>query len=459
MDRTLCLFRDDLRVTDNPALTAGLERLGSGGDVVALYVLEDSTPGLRPLGGAARWWLHGALEDLRRSLEQLGIPLLLRRGDSRRIVAETAEAARASRVHLTRRYGVAGQDVDSELMATLRRRGVAVEEWPGHLLHEPEDVATVSGEHYKVFTPFWRALRSRAVQEPLPAPRGGQGLQSVRHSLNGLGVSSGDLSRWELRPSSPDWAAGLREIWEPTERAALRHLEDFVDGGIERYASERDLPAAPATSGLSPFLRFGQISVRQVWHSGVRAGGTDREDFLSELAWREFHWHLLHHHPRMAEQNMRPTFDAYPWQSRRDAPELFRAWAQGRTGFPLVDAGQRELWRTGHMHNRVRMVSASLLVKNFGIDWREGEAWFWDTLVDADAASNPGNWQWVAGCGVDAAPYFRIFNPERQRQRFDPEGRYVARWVPELGSTEYPAPVVELQESRQEALAHYQSLG
>lgn len=460
MTRTLCWFRDDLRVADHPALHAACEAAGDGGDVIGLYVLDDTSPGVRPLGGAARWWLHGALESLEERLAALGIPLLVRRGDPQEIVAGIASAVSADRVQWTRRYGGPERNIDAEIKASLPETGIQVESFPGHLLHEPWTVETTTGGPYKVFTPFWRALAARDVGQPLPEPGPVADLPSVTASLAGAGVALGDLSEWELRPSAPDWAGGLQARWDPTESAGQQRLATFIESYLQEYDVARDHPADQGTSGLSPYLRFGQVSPRDVMHSVAESAEHDgpAESFISELGWREFCWHLLYHFPQMPWENLRSVFDHYPWSSRAQQPELFEAWASGRTGFPWVDAGQRELWETGHMHNRVRMASASLLVKNFGIDWREGEAWFWDTLVDADAASNPANWQWVAGSGADAAPYFRIFNPDRQLQRFDPDGEYVSRWVPERDTEDYPEPIIDLKESRQEALAHYEQL-
>lgn len=459
MTRTVCWFRDDLRIRDNAALHAACEATADGGDVVGLYVLDEASPGVRPLGGAVRWWLHGALVSLSEDLAALGIPLVVRRGDPAEIVPQLATAIDADRVHWSRRYGGPEREVDAGIKAALPERGIQPQSFPGYLLHEPWRVQTTTGGPYQVFTPFWRAISTEEPDQVLPAPGPCGDLRSTTASLAGSSVALGDVNDWGLRPTRPDWAAGLRATWTPTEEAGQSRLERFAEDLVQDYDSARDRPAADGTSGLSPYLRFGQVSPRQIWQTVAgRSADDSARTFLSELGWREFCWHLLYHFPQMPQQNLRSAFDAYPWSSKEDQPELFDAWAEGRTGLPWVDAGQRELWETGHIHNRVRMASASLLVKNFGIDWRTGEAWFWDTLVDADEASNPANWQWVAGCGADAAPYFRIFNPERQRERFDPQGEYIRRWVPEWGTEDYPEPVVDLKESRQEALAHYDSI-
>jgi deoxyribodipyrimidine photo-lyase len=322
-----------------------------------------------------------------------------------------------------------------------------VRSFAANLLIEPWQVTTEQGGPYQVFTPFWRAAQQRAMRKPLAAPE-----------VLGAGVLEGEaLDDWGLRPTSPDWATGLRATWSPGEEGAGRRLETFARSILQHY-HRRDEPAQPVTSLLSPSLRFGELSPAQVWHrlhaSLDPAARRNAPKFLSELGWREFNHHILFHQPDLATRNHRPQFDAFPWNSP-DPAEL-RAWQQGRTGIPLVDAGMRELWQTGYMHNRVRMVAASFLVKKLLVDWRVGERWFWDTLVDADEASNPGNWQWVAGSGADAAPYFRVFNPVLQAGKFDPDGEYVRRWVPELSSADYPAPIADLAETRREALAAYE---
>ncbi|RQP12940.1 MAG: deoxyribodipyrimidine photo-lyase [Microbacteriaceae bacterium] len=440
---TLVWFRDDLRVADHPALLAAVER---GAPVVAAYVLDEHGDGVRAPGGAARWWLHHSLAALREELAALGIPLVLRRGLAAELVPQLVVDTGADTVLWNRRYGPA-RAIDAELKARMREAGTEVRSFPGDVLAEPQELATASGTPYRVFTPFWNALRGRPIPPPLPAPDAvGSPAEPV----------AGDaLDDWGLLPRRPDWAGGLRATWTPGEAAGLERLEEFA-AELDGYA-DRDLPAVDATSRLSPRLRWGELSPRQVWHRIRREGGPEAEGFLRELGWRDFFRHTLFHDARLATRNLRPQFDRFPWAEPH--PAELDAWRYGRTGIPFVDAGMRELWATGTMHNRVRMSAASLLVKNLLVDWRVGEAWFWDTLVDADEASNPGNWQWVAGSGLDAAPYFRVFNPERQAARFDPDGAYVRHWVPELGTDTYPAPIVDLAASRERALAAYESLG
>ena len=430
-------LRDDLRLADNPALRAAIDR---DEPIVVLYVLDEESPGIRPFGGAARWWLHHSLASLSVRLRELGATLTLRRGPAARVVREAVADAGASAVFWNRRYGAAERDIDASLKTSLRDDGLEVASFAGSLLHEPWTVKTGSGTHFSVFTPFWRAcLALPAPRKPLPAPRHLDGASSR--------PASDDLDDWGLLPTRPDWAGGLRETWEPGEPAARDRLGSFLNDDIGAYDRARDEPSAGATSLLSPRLRWGELSPFTVWHEAVDADGA--AGFLSELGWREFAWHTLFHSPDLATVNLRRQFDAFPWP--RLQPSRLEAWQRGDTGIPLVDAGMRELWHTGFMHNRVRMVTASFLVKNLLIDWRRGEEWFWDTLVDADGASNPFNWQWVAGSGADAAPYFRVFNPELQAKKFDPHGLYISQWASDAPTE----PIVDLAATRKAALAAY----
>ena len=431
-------LRDDLRLADNPALTAAAER---GEPVVLVYVLDEVSEGVRPLGAASRWWLH-------QSLESLGPNLVLRRGAAEEVIPALVAETGAGAVLWNRRYGAA-REIDARLKARLRDDGLDARSFQANLLVEPWTLTTGDGGPYRVFTPFWKAARELRFRDPLPAPEG----------IEWMSAGSEHLVDWGLLPEHPDWAAGLRETWTPGEQGAHDQLESFVDERLENY-HRRDEPAVDGTSHLSPHLRFGEISPFQVWerlHGHLSpAARKNAAKFLSEVGWREFNWSILFHSPELAEKNYRPAYDAFPW-SEPDPAEL-DAWKTGRTGIPLVDAGMRELWRNGVMHNRVRMVVASFLIKNLLVDWRVGEKWFWDTLVDADEASNPGNWQWVAGSGADAAPYFRVFNPELQRSKFDKLDRYVKRWVPEYGTDEYPQPIVDLAATRKEALEAYEAV-
>ena len=441
---TIVWFRDDLRLADNPALRAGVDR---GAPLVLLYLLDEESEGTRPLGGASRWWLHGSLRELGSEIRARGGRLVLRRGAAEEVLPAVVRESGAGAVYWNRRYG-ASREIDARLKAALRADGLEVQSFSANLLVEPWAVTTEQGGPYRVFTPFWRAAQQQQIRDPVASPQ----------QLDGTpGVASDDLDDWALLPTRPDWAAGLREAWEPGERAAAKRLGAFVRDDLADY-DQRDFPAQEVTTRLSPSLRFGEISPVQIWHRVhgdlEPAARRNAAKFLSELGWREFHHHLLFHEPDLATRNHRPAFDAFPWNE--PDPRELEAWQQGRTGIPLVDAGMRELWTTGYMHNRVRMVAASFLIKNLLVDWRVGERWFWDTLVDADEANNPGNWQWVAGSGADAAPYFRVFNPELQASKFDPHGEYIRRWVPEYGTDAYPRPIVDLAETRREALAAYE---
>lgn len=435
-------FRDDLRLADHPALRAAVDR---GGPIVLLYLLDEVSPGIRPLGGATRWWLHHSLAALGARVEGSGGRLVLRRGAAEEVVPALVAETGAKAVLWNRRYG-ASREIDARLASQLRDEGIEVASFAANLLVEPGEITTEAGTPYRVFTPFWRAARERPWREPVAAPR---------QLAAGPPAASDDLADWDLLPTRPDWAGGLRETWEPGETAAHGRLERFVAERLEHYGDRDDLTTE--TSGLSPHLRFGEISpaqiVRRLRGDLSPAARRNVAKFESELGWREFNWSLLAAQPDLATRNQRASFDAFPWSWDR-GPEL-EAWQHGRTGIPLVDAGMRQLWHTGILHNRVRMVVASFLVKNLLRHWRLGEEWFWDTLVDADEASNPGNWQWVAGSGSDAAPYFRVFNPELQAKKFDPRGEYVRRWLPD---DELLAPIVDLAESRREALDAYGTL-
>jgi deoxyribodipyrimidine photo-lyase len=434
-------LRDDLRIADNPALVAA----GAHGvPVVVVYVLDDVSPGIRPLGAASRWWLHHSLVSLAAGLESLGGRLILRHGNTINELNALVDETNATAVYWNRRYSAA-RTLDADLKHSLRGRGVEASSFQANLLFEPWTIASAEGNPYRVFTPFWRTCLDRGTpRDPLPAPT----------AISTVEIDSDDLADWHLLPTKPDWAGGLRERWTPGEASARETLERFAAGALGDY-DRRDEPARDATSHLSPHLRFGEVSPFQIWH---RLGGPlapnarrNRDSYLRQLIWREFNWNILFYSPALATESFRSEFDAFPWSAPE--PTLLGAWQRGDTGIRLVDAGMRELWATGYMHNRVRLVAASFLVKNLLLDWRIGERWFWDTLVDADEANNPGNWQWVAGSGADAAPYFRVFNPDLQASKFDPRGEYIARWIPqnELGVS----PIVDLAATRRDALAAY----
>jgi deoxyribodipyrimidine photo-lyase len=467
---SLVWLRDDLRLDDNPALS---EAAALGLSLTVVYVLDEESADVRPLGGATLWWLHHSLQALASALEANGSRLLLRRGRAADVIKDLAAETGAVHLLWNRRYGLPERTVDAAIKEWAAHNNVRASSHQANLLFEPWTVRTGAGGPYKVFTPFWRACLAGAdIREPLEPPRQ---LPSPATAKGGGLPPGEDLDSWNLLPHSPDWSGGLSATWEPGEEGARRRLDDFLDGPVEDYGTGRNVPGVEGTSRLSPYLRFGEISPFRVWREIRRhfphKVPADVGIFRSELGWREFCWHLLYTNPELATRNYRPEFDRFEWQSL-NANEL-RAWQQGRTGYPFVDAGMRQLWQTGWMHNRVRMATASFLVKNLLADWRIGEAWFWETLVDADAASNPANWQWVAGSGADASPYYRIFNPVTQSKKFDPAGRYLRRFVPELAHLDdkaihepwkagdvagYPAPLVGLPESRERALEAYARL-
>jgi deoxyribodipyrimidine photo-lyase len=478
----LVLFRDDLRLADNPALKAAAE---TGRPVACVFVLDEQSDGIRPLGGAVRWWLHHSLLSLAAGIARLGGRLVLARGPAADRVTAIAAATGAAAVHWNRRYGQAEQAADAVLKARLRAGGIEAASFNGHLMREPWEVTSQAGQPLKVFSPFFRAFVARGeVPRPLAAPKALRPFDWSQAAAADL-VGIDDLG---LLPVSPDWAGGLREAWTPGEEGALGRLDAFIDGGFNGYAENRNRPDIESTSRLSPHLRFGEISARQVWHAVTaaqlggrsRASAKDLEVLQKELGWREFSYHLLGQFPELATKNFQSRFDEFPWQPDE---RMFKAWSRGKTGYPIIDAGMRQLWRTGWMHNRVRMIVASFLIKNLLIDWRQGEEWFWDTLVDADIANNAASWQWVAGSGADAAPYFRVFNPVLQGEKFDPDAVYVKRYLPELArlpaehahkpwlaphpvrasagitpGVTYPHPLVELDRSRDRALDAFKTL-
>jgi len=474
---TLVWLRQDLRLEDNPALEAAGRR---GGPVVAVFIWAPEEEGAWAPGSASRWWLHQSLERLGAAFNATGSELIIRRGPSLAELQRVAKAAGASAVFWNRRYEPASIARDREVEEGLRAAGLQTDSFNGELLHEPGTIRNKVGRPFQVFTPFWRTcLSSAEPADPLPAPR--------KLTPTNLRAASLPLMVLGLEPMH-SWTDGLRAAWRPGSEGAKAELHRFLRKDLLTYNEGRNHPDQVGTSRLSPHLHFGEISPRQVWHAvqrfaesrGIPATTWRCWQFLTELGWREFAHHLLFHFPHTPEQPLRPEFARFPW--RENAPWL-RAWQRGQTGYPLVDAGMRELWATGWMHNRVRMVVASFLVKNLLIPWQEGARWFWDTLVDADLANNTLGWQWTAGCGADAAPFFRIFNPVSQGQKFDPAGRYVRRWVPEvarlpgkwihqpwqappavlaaagveLGRT-YPTPIISLAVSREVALEAYRRI-
>ena len=449
-------FRQDLRLSDQPALAAAMK----DGPVIPVYVLDDETPGNWRIGGAQRWWLHHALASLGRDLEARGSRLILRRGRCSEELRRLAEETGAARIHALRHYEPwwvrAEQEVASALDLRLH---------DGNQLAPPHEVRSGSGQPFKIYTPYWRALQQHLPPpEPVPAPE--------RIPAPERWPESGKLEDWNLLPTRPNWAAEFADLWRPGEERAAEQLHAF-SGAVADYLERRNLPSEEGTSRLSPHLHFGEISPATVYHAAVASGREAGDKFVKELAWRDFTQAQMAAHPEIGERHARPVFDRFPWRRADDARHDFRAWTGGRTGYPIVDAGMRQLWRVGWVHNRVRMIVASFLVKHLLIDWRDGAAWFWDTLVDADYGNNSVNWQWIAGSGFDSNQFTRIMAPLTQSAKFDAAG-YIRQWVPELSGltdeevhdpdasgarpSDYPAKIIGHKEARARALAAYRSV-
>lgn len=426
----LLWFRQDLRVEDNPALHAAVAH----GPVIPLYIWAPGEEGKWPPGAASRWWLHHSLTSLAAALDSRGSRLILRIGNAAQVLEDVIRETGATAVFWNRRYEPAALERDRLIEGRLALRAKT---WNASLLFEPGTILNKSGRPFQVFTPFLRScLEQTEPGEPLPAP--------LRIPAPSAWPKTRRLTELALLPTL-DWADGIRAAWQPGEHGAQARLAE-AQLRLTQYEEERNRPDHPGTSRLSPHLHFGEISARQVWRAA-----RGYPVFRRQLIWREFAHHLLFHFPHTANAPLRPEWERFEW--RNDAEGL-RAWQRGRTGYPIVDAGMRELWRTGWMHNRVRMIVASFLVKHLRIHWEEGAYWFWDTLVDADLANNTLGWQWSAGCGADAAPYFRIFNPARQAAKFDPDGAYVRQW----GPRDFPAPMVNHDAARRDALAAFHNL-
>ncbi len=456
MKTALVWFRRDLRLHDNPALTEALKRHSR---VVPVFIWAPEEENPWAPGAASRWWLHHSLTALNASLTKLGAPLIVRKGHSLATLRALAKETGAESVFWNRLYEPAVIKRDKKIKEALRGDGLTAESLSANLWFEPWESKTLNGDPYRVFTPFWKQLRPRLpAREPLPAPKKLQGSASESESLGSL----------NLLPRIP-WDSGFRNVWTPGEAGALKRLDEFCKKAVGQYQERRDFPSELVTSRLSPHLHFGELSPVQIFARVQRLlaqeTGTgvlkNAEGFLRELAWREFAHHLLFHFPQTPQKPMYDKFANFPWS--KDTGADLKRWQQGQTGIPIVDAGMRELWATGIMHNRVRMIAAGLLTKNLLIPWQQGARWFWDTLVDADLANNTLGWQWVAGCGADAAPYFRVFNPVLQSRKFE-AAAYIRRWVPELATLaddeihEPREPIVDLANSRERALMAYQKI-
>lgn len=414
---SLLWLRQDLRLEDNPAL-----QTASHHPLVAVYIWDDQDP-WSP-GGAAQWWLHKSLLSLHSLFKARGVQLVFKRGNPLQILKNLSEEIKCGSIYWNRCYEPYAIKRDQEIKSYFKSTDIECKSFNGSLLAEPWEIQTKTKGPYQVFTPFWKALQNLSFRESRPIPDL-QGWEEL--------VPSETFEEWGWK--SEKWTGGLEKTWEPGERGAWKTLHSFLDQDIEAYSTKRDFPSEEITSRLSPYLHWGEISPVQVWNQLSLVHGVNALPFLRQLGWREFSYHLLFHFPDLPSGPLRSSFNRFPWESN---PAALEAWQRGKTGYPLVDAGMRELWHTGWMHNRVRMIVASFLVKDLLLPWQTGEAWFWDTLVDADLANNAASWQWVAGCGADAAPYFRIFNPSLQSQKFDPEGAYIKKWVPELQALEPP---------------------
>jgi deoxyribodipyrimidine photo-lyase len=471
MKPSLLWYRLDLRLADNPALRAALHH---GGAVIPIFVHASEEENPWPPGAASNWWLHQSLAALDKDLRGLGSRLIFRHGPALEALQSLARETGATAIFWNRRYEPALTARDAGIKDALRAGGLIAESHNAALLHEPWTVKNKSGKPFQVFTPFWRhCLSLDEPHDPLRAPEEMPAPEKW--------PSSRTLEELELEPKI-NWAEGMRSAWAPGETGARENLKRFLASAFADYSENRNRPDLQGTSRLSPHLHFGEISPRQIWHAlkkfaaqhGLQKAHWLYTQFAAEIGWREFAHHLLFHFPRTTDEPLRREFENFPW---REDQALLRLWQRGQTGFPIVDAGMRELWTTGWMHNRVRMIVASFLVKDLLQPWQAGSRWFWDTLVDADLASNTLGWQWTAGCGADAAPYFRIFNPTSQGEKFDPNGDYVRRWCPELRNVpakwihrphdappgilreagvqlgrEYPKPVVDHAAAREAAM-------
>ncbi|MFK7865802.1 MAG: deoxyribodipyrimidine photo-lyase [Alphaproteobacteria bacterium] len=472
-------FRQDLRLADNPALCLAAKH----DQIFPIYILDDENAGDYAMGGASRWWLHHALTALNRDL---GGTLSVYCGDPQTILEDLITRLDIGALYWNRCYEPWRIARDKTIKSAFKQQGITAESTNGSLLWEAATITKDDGHPYKVFTPFYRkgCLSAPAPRMPLPALSDAAISICTKDSAQSLEID--DLNLLPRKPNLPQWDQQLVAHWDISESGAHRQFDEFIAHGLAHYKEGRNIPAKPFVSRLSPYLHFGHLSPNQLWY-GVRridleSGGEDKhiDHFCSELGWREFSHQLLYHNPELPKRNLQSKFDAFPWIEDQ---ALLKAWQTGQTGIPMVDAGMRELWQTGYMHNRVRMIVGSFLVKNLRLHWHHGERWFWDTLVDADLANNSASWQWIAGCGADAAPYFRIFNPVTQGLKFDPEGEYVRRYIPEIKGLpdkylfspweasaaiqqqagiivgkDYPLPIIDLKQSREAALAAFQSI-
>lgn len=461
MSTALVWFRQDLRCNENPALSLACNQHTV---VIPLYIYDEASS----LGEAQKWWLHHSLLSLQKNLKVLGLNLFLRQGDAITQLLQLIDTYAVETVYWNFCYEPLALKRDEKIKQLLSQKGIAVKNSNANLLFKPWEIKNTQGNYFKVFTPYWKYCQQQ-IKLPVSLPIQGRPSSPL--------PDNEPIDNLKLLPCKPNWAFAFKEYWQPGEDGALKKLEYFINFHLQNYITSRDQPGKDATSRLSPHLHFGEISPWKIWQT-IKTAQISKDCneasaacFLSELGWREFSYHLLYHFPKLDSHNFRGEFDNFPWTVDEI---LLTKWQQGMTGYPIIDAGMRELWQTGYMHNRVRMIVASFLTKDLLLDWRVGASWFWNTLLDADVANNAANWQWVAGSGADAAPYFRIFNPVLQGEKYDPEGIYIRKWVPELchitnksihkpwlspnTTNNYPKPCVDHQEARLKALSYYQTI-
>lgn len=421
--KTIIWFKNDLRISDNPALSEALKN----GRILPIYILEENEQKLI-LGDAQKWWLYNSLKKLHNNLQSYGSKLVLKKGVAKKILTELVEKTNSDAVYWNRCYDPYSIKKYTEIKKILTSSGIEVKSFNGSLLFEPWEIKNKSNNHFRVFTPFWKKCnldhKPRALYK-----------KPIIKNYDDV-IESDNLDSWNLTPTKHDWTQKFSSSWKPGEENAEKLLSNFIENNIDEYKENRDIPGISGTSKLSPHLHFGEISPHQIWHKvksyeEKKTYSNGASKFLSEIGWREFSYHQLYHKPDLASVEFNRKFINFPWEI--NSTDLAK-WQKGETGYPIVDAGMRELWHTGWMHNRVRMITASFLTKHLLIPWQKGAEWFLYTLLDADIANNAMGWQWVAGCGADAAPYFRIFNPITQSVKFDPSGEYIRKWIPEIAS-------------------------
>lgn len=449
--RTIIWLRNDFRLSDNLALNYAYQ---NNNKILFLYIIDN----IDQFGGASKWFLYKTLESFKKNIKTIyNANLIIKNGDAKIILADLIKKYNINCITWNRVYEPKAISRDIKIKKYFKQNGIEVKSFNSSLLFEPSTIKNLSGDYFKVFTPFWKKCITKVdnITSPCPTPKSLYLIQTQKNE-------SVLLENLKLLPKKPNWAKDWHNIYQVSEQRANYLIDDFMQNKMHNYKKSRDFPANDNTSLISPYLHFGLISPKQIYFKSLKFNyNNGLEHFLSEIGWREFSYHLLYHFPKLPYKNFKTQFDNFPWENNQ---ENLEKWQKGNTGFPLIDAGMRQLYKTGWMHNRVRMVVASFLTKNLLIDWRIGANWFWDCLVDADLASNYASWQWVAGSGADASPYFRIFNPITQSQKFDPQGKYIRKWVPEIANlsdkeihcpidrSNYFKAMIDLKSSRNKAL-------